>query len=76
MRHLFIHEGERLGARPDLARTYFEVGKRLKEPDCRYRELGGLGSRKYLDKAEKLSMEMDLQRDLEQLEQVRLKRTL
>ena len=63
-----ILEGERLGARPDLARTYFEVGKRLLEPQSRYRELNGISAKEYLDKAEKLFREMDLQWDLEQLE--------
>jgi len=67
-----IREGERLGARPDLARTYFEVGRRLLEPQSRYRELNGIKAREYLDKAEKLFREMDLEWDLEQLERVRL----
>jgi tetratricopeptide (TPR) repeat protein len=66
-----IKEGERLGARPDLARTYLEVGKRLLEPQSKYRELNGIGAREYLDRAEKLFREMDLQWDLEQLERVR-----
>ncbi len=65
-----IREGERLGARPDLARTYFEVGKSLIEPQSNYRELNGLSAQEYLDKAEKLFREMDLQWDLEQLERV------
>jgi tetratricopeptide (TPR) repeat protein len=66
-----IQEGERLGARPDLARTYFEVGKRLLEPQSNYRELNGITAKEYLAKAEKLFREMDLQWDLEQLERVR-----
>jgi len=67
-----IQEGERLGARPDLSRTYFDVGKRLLEPDSKYKELNGIRAREYLDRAEKLFREMDLQWDLEQLERVRL----
>jgi len=67
-----IHEGERLGARPDLARTYMEVGKRLLEPHSRFKELNGISAREYLDKAEKLFRKMDLQWDLEQLEQIRM----
>ena len=63
-----IREGERLGARPDLARTYFEVGKRLLEPHSKYKELNGISAKEYLDKAEKLFREMDLEWDLEQLE--------
>jgi class 3 adenylate cyclase/tetratricopeptide (TPR) repeat protein len=66
-----IQEGERLGARPDLARTYLEVGKRLLEPQSKYRELNGIGAQEYLDKAEKLFREMELEWDLEQLERVR-----
>ena len=66
-----IQEGERLGARPDLSRTYLEVGKRLLEPQSRYRDLNGLTANDYLAKAEKLFREMDLQWDQEQLERVR-----
>ena len=66
-----IREGERFGARPDLSRTYMEVGRRLLEPQSKYRELNGIGAKEYLDKAEKLFREMDLQWDLEQLERVR-----
>ena len=65
-----IAEGERLGARPELARTYFEVGKHLQEPNSNYRELNGISAKDNLDKAEKLFREMDLQWDLEQLERV------
>jgi len=66
-----IQEGERLGARPDLSRTYLEVGQRLLEPHSKYNELNGIKAREYLDKAEKLFREMDLQWDLEQLGRVR-----
>ncbi|MBI5582823.1 MAG: AAA family ATPase [Deltaproteobacteria bacterium] len=66
-----IQEGERLGARPDLARTYFEVGKILLGSNNQYRELSSLSAQEYLDKAEKLFREMDLQWDLEQLVRVR-----
>jgi hypothetical protein len=69
-----IREGERLGARPDLARTYFEVGKRLLEPHSKYKELNGISAKEYLDKAEKLFREMDLEWDLEQLERLRVGR--
>ena len=67
-----IQEGERLGARPGLSRTYFEVGKRFLEPHSKYKELNGIKASEYLDKAEKLFREMDLEWDLEQLERVRL----
>ena len=67
-----IREGERLGARPDLARTYMEVGQCLLEPKCKFKELNGLSAGDYLDKAEKLFREIDLRWDLAQLERVRL----
>jgi class 3 adenylate cyclase/tetratricopeptide (TPR) repeat protein len=66
-----IKEGERLGARPDLSRTYMEVGKRLLEPHSKYKELNGITATAYLDKAETMFREMDLEWDLEQLERVR-----
>ncbi|OQW99536.1 MAG: hypothetical protein BWK74_01950, partial [Desulfobacteraceae bacterium A6] len=66
-----IKEGERLGARPDLSRTYMEVGKRLQEPHSRFKELNGISASEYLSKAETLFREMDLQWDLDQLKRVR-----
>ena len=66
-----IKEGERLGARPDLSRTYMEVGKRLLEPHSKYSELNGLDAKAYLEKAEALFREMDLEWDLEQLDEIR-----
>jgi hypothetical protein len=66
-----IQEGERLGARPDLSRTYMEVGKRLLGTQSKFKELNGISAKEYLEKAEKLFREMDLQWDLEQLERVR-----
>jgi len=65
-----IKEGERLGARPDLSRTYMEVGKRLLERHSKYRELNGINAGEYLEKAEAMFKDMDLQWDLEQLERV------
>jgi len=65
-----IKEGERLGARPELSRTYMEVGKRLLEPRSKFKELNGLSAREYLEKAESLFKDMDLEWDLEQLEWV------
>ena len=62
-----IQEGERLGARPDLSRTYFEVGKHLMEPDSKYKELNGVNAREYLEKAGGLFEAMGLQRDLDEI---------
>lgn len=65
-----IGEGTRLGARPDLSRTYFEVGKHLLEPTCKYRELDGIEVKDYLEKARIMFEEMDLQYDLDKLEKI------
>ena len=66
-----IKEGERLGARPDLSRTYMEVGKRLLEPQSKYKRLNEIDAKGYLEKAEALFREMDLEWDLEQLDEIR-----
>ena len=66
-----IEEGERLGARPDLSRTYFEVGKRLLEPQSKYEELNGIEAKGYLDKAEILFEEMGLERDIDDLDRLK-----
>jgi hypothetical protein len=62
-----IKEGERLGARLELSRTYLEVGKRLLEPGSKYKELDGVKAKDYLDRARKQFIEMDLQWDLDKL---------
>ena len=66
-----IQEGERLGARPDLSRTYFEVGKQLLEPQSKYKELNGIEAKGYLEKAGILFEEMGLERDLDDLERLK-----
>ena len=65
---LSIKEGLRLGAKLELSRSYFEVGKRLFEDSSKYRELNGIKPKEYLEKARAMFEEMDLQHDLEQLE--------
>ena len=65
-----IKRAEELGARPDLSRTYFEVGKRLLEPNSKYKELNGITAEEYLNKAKTLFIEMDLQWDLDELDKV------
>ena len=65
-----IKEGERLGARPDLSRTYFEVGKRLLEPESKYKELNGIEAKGYLEKARIMFEEMGLERDLDELDKI------
>jgi hypothetical protein len=63
-----IEEGERLDARPELSRTYMEVGRRLLEPKSKYKELNGVSAEEYLEKARKMFEEMDLQWDLDELD--------
>lgn len=64
-----IHEGERLGANLELARTYFEVGKRLRESKSDYEGLNGIPAEEYLEKGRILFQKMDLQWDLDELNQ-------
>jgi tetratricopeptide (TPR) repeat protein len=65
-----IQKGERLGARLEVSRTYFEVGKRLLEEKSKYKELNGIKAEEYLAKAKTMFEEMDLQWDLDQLERI------
>ena len=62
-----IQTGEKLGALPDLARTYMEVGKRLQEKRSKFAILNNITADDYLSKAEKIFTDLDLQWDLEQL---------
>jgi hypothetical protein len=65
-----IAVGERLGAIPELSRTYMEVGKCLLEPNSKYEELGGIAAEDYLQKARTMFEQMDLQWDLDELERI------
>ena len=65
-----IEEAERLDARPDLARTYMEIGKRFLEKKSKYKELNGISVKEYLEKARTMFQEMDLQWDLDELERI------
>jgi tetratricopeptide (TPR) repeat protein len=66
-----IKIGEYLGARPELARTYMEVGKRLLEKKSKFQQLNGIKAEEYLKKARLLFKEMELKWDLEQLDKIR-----
>lgn len=63
-------EGERLGARLELSRTYMEIGKRFLEEKSKYDELDGISANEYLEKARILFEEMDLQWDLDELDKI------
>jgi len=62
-----VEEAESLGARLELARVYFEIGKRLREPQSKHRKLNGLGAEAYLEQAGTLFEEMNLHWDLDKL---------
>ncbi|MDJ0876326.1 MAG: hypothetical protein QNJ02_13735, partial [Desulfobacterales bacterium] len=62
-----IREGQRLGARLELARTYFEVGRRLLDDRSPYASLDGTEAPAYLKKARTAFESMGLERDLDKL---------
>ncbi len=63
-----IENGRAMGARPELARTYLEVGRHLLDEKGEKKTFSGLGAEDYLDMARKLFEDMDLTWDLGQLE--------
>ena len=65
-----ISAGERVGARPDLARTYAEIGKRLLEKKSNYKTLNRIRAEEYLARARAIFQAMDLQWDLDALEKI------
>jgi class 3 adenylate cyclase/tetratricopeptide (TPR) repeat protein len=67
-----IHEGEKLGARSDLSRTYFEVGKHLLGPNNKYKDLNGIGARGFFAKARTYFEDMDMKQDLKELDKIDL----
>jgi tetratricopeptide (TPR) repeat protein len=69
-----IQEGEKLGARPDLSRTYFKIGKHLLEKHSKYKQLNGIDAKDYLEKARLLFGELSLEQDLEELDKITLNR--
>ena len=65
-----IKEGERLGARVELARTHMEMGSRLLEGKSTFREQGHMKPEEYLERARKSFEAMDLEWDLEGLDKI------
>ena len=63
-------KGKQIGARLELSRTYYEVGKRLTEPNSKFNALNGISADQYLKKAKEMFKEMDLQMDLDELERI------
>jgi hypothetical protein len=69
-----LAEGERLGARPELARTHLEIARRLQMSSGGPAELCGLDAGGHLDRAQELFSKLDLAWDLDQVERLRLSR--
>jgi hypothetical protein len=63
-----IRCAEDLGARPELARTYAEVGGRLGARRSTIRQLDNVLAGEYVEKARVLLEELGLDRDLASLE--------
>lgn len=74
--HRGVQEGERLGAGPQLAKLYFEIGKCLLESKGKYTILDGLAGEEYLDKARALFEEMKVESPLEEINRVHEMRRL
>jgi tetratricopeptide (TPR) repeat protein len=63
-----IELAERLGAKPELARTCFELGKCLMDQKSRHKIVRSKNGSEYLIKAKSMFEEMDLQWDLQEYE--------
>jgi hypothetical protein len=63
-----VDEGERLGARIELARTFGTIGKYMLESGGRYSQLNGFKAEDYRNRAIALFIEKNLQWDLDRLE--------
>ncbi len=68
--HQGIQEGERLGARPQLARLYFEMGRCLLGEEGKELKLNALKGEAYLEKARALFEEMKMESCLEEIDRV------
>jgi len=62
-----IKHGKKFDEKPELSRTYFEVGRRLLEDNSLYNELDGIRADQYLDKAKTLFTKINFEWDLEEL---------
>jgi transposase-like protein len=62
-----IREGEKLGARPQLARTYAEIAARTLAVRDEFSQARLRAAETYLEKAKAMFSEMGLHRDLEDL---------
>jgi len=62
-----LTEGERLGARPELARTHLEIAERLGVPAGQQHRVNGMDAQACLESARRSFTDMDLQWDLARL---------
>ena len=62
-----IKQGEQLGAKIELSRTFFEVGKNLQSSKSRFKHLNGFTAIEYLEKSKKMFGNMGLEWDLKEL---------
>jgi serine/threonine protein kinase/tetratricopeptide (TPR) repeat protein len=65
-----IRIGKEIGARPEVGRTYLEVGKRISESGRGHREICGLTAGECFLKARALFEELGLDEDLEELKKL------
>lgn len=63
-----IMNGEELDARPELSRTYMEVGKRMLDAKSSINQLNGMSAEEYLGKARSLFEELGMENDLNELD--------
>jgi len=66
--NISIKAGQKYNCHLELSRTYFEVGKCLRDPKSNETSLMGLSGIEYLFKAKSMFEEMDLQWDLKEYE--------
>jgi tetratricopeptide (TPR) repeat protein len=67
-----IVEGERLNAKPELARLYFEAGKRMSRDKGKVLNLNGLNAEELLKRSEEIFVKIDLEEDLRDLNEYRI----
>jgi len=63
-----VDEGERLGARPQLARTYAEIGRRFYEVRAERGRPSAVEPREFLEKARHIFTDLGLHHDLEEID--------
>ncbi|MBN1199872.1 MAG: AAA family ATPase [Bacteroidales bacterium] len=64
--HKSLGVAEKYGVRPELARTCFELGKCLKDPNSRHNHLGSRNGSEYLGMAKSMFQEMNLKWDMQE----------